>query len=190
MLCRKLLFAGVDIKEAFYSIPLRVSDRKLFRFMWRGQKYQFTCLVMGLSTSPRVFTKVLKPIFSSLRHKGYVSTIYIDDVCLQGQTYQECQNNVLDTVLLLDRLGFTVHNQKSSLIPSQSITFVGFLLNSTSMTVKLTVEKVDKLISLCHELLGRKSVLLRQLAKLIGKLVASEPGVEFAQLHYKPTRKI
>ncbi len=143
----------------------------------------------GVKHIPSGLHQGFKTSFSSLRHKGYVSTIYIDDACLQGHTYDECHNNVLDTVLLLDKLGFTVHNKKSTLIPSQSITFVGFILNSTSMTVRLTEEKIDKILLLCQEVLRSKSVSLRLLAKLIGKLVASEPGVEFAQLHYKPLEK-
>lgn len=59
-------FGSVDLSEAFYSIPIRESDRKYFRFIFNGQKYQFTALVMGLATSPRVFTKVLKPVLLPL----------------------------------------------------------------------------------------------------------------------------
>lgn len=67
-------FASVDLKDAFYSIPIRTQDRIFFRFYWRNQKYQFSVLIMGLSTSPRVFTKILKPIFSTLRKKGFLFT--------------------------------------------------------------------------------------------------------------------
>lgn len=44
-------FASVDLNEAFYSIPIRESDRKYFRFWHNGQKYKFT-LIMGLTDSP------------------------------------------------------------------------------------------------------------------------------------------
>ena len=40
-------FASVDLKDAYYSIKIREKDRKFF---------QFTSLIMGLSTSARVFT--------------------------------------------------------------------------------------------------------------------------------------
>ena len=55
-------FGSVDIADAFYSIPIRTSDRKYFRFWYGDQKYQFTALFMGLTTAPRVFTKILKPV--------------------------------------------------------------------------------------------------------------------------------
>ena len=39
----------IDLSEAFYSIRLLESDRKYFRFLFDGIKYQFTALVMGQS---------------------------------------------------------------------------------------------------------------------------------------------
>ena len=64
---------------------------------------------MGWSTSARVFTQILKPVYATLRRKGHISTVYIDDSYLQGRTENECTQNILDTVHLLDCLGFTVH---------------------------------------------------------------------------------
>ncbi len=82
---------------------------------------------MGLTTAPRVFTKILKPVFTTLRAKGHISTIYIDDSCLQGQTYDLCLKNVHETVTLLDSLGLTISTDKSKFVPSQQIEFVGFI---------------------------------------------------------------
>ena len=95
-----------------------------------------------------------------------------------------------DTVHLLDSLGLTVHDKKSVLIPTQEIVFVGFVLNSKEMTIRLPDEKKGKIIKLCHDIIGRSEVTIREFSKLIGKLVATEPGVEYAQLRYKPMEKI
>lgn len=59
-------FASVDLADAYYSIPIYKGDRKFFRFFHKGQKFQFTALVMGLTCSPRIFTKILKPVFAYL----------------------------------------------------------------------------------------------------------------------------
>ena len=74
-------------------------------------------------------------MYATLRQKGHISTAYIDDSCLQGRTENECTQNISDRVHLLDSLGFTVHDKKSVLIPTLEIVFVGFVLNSVSMTV-------------------------------------------------------
>lgn len=189
LMTRNCYFASIDIADAYYSIPIASTDRKYFRFIHRGKKYQFTALVMGLTTAPRVFTKILKPVFSSLREKGHVSTAYLDDSCLQGQTYESCLKNVCETVTLMDSLGLTINLQKSQFNPSQQIEFVGFLLCSKTMTVRLTKKKAAAIIKQCLELMSQKSVTIKQFAQLIGKLVAADPGVKYAPLYYKPLEK-
>ena len=56
-------------------------------------------------------------------------------------TYQECQQNIADTINLLDSLGFIIHPDKSKFIPSKEVTCFGFIINSETMTVKLTAEE-------------------------------------------------
>lgn len=183
-------FGSVDLSEAFYSIPIRTEDRKYFRFIFNNQKYQFSALVMGLATSPRVFTKILKPVFANLRAKGFISTAYIDDSCLQGSTFDDCYRNILVTVKLMDALGLTVHVDKSVLIPSKQIVFLGFLLCSETMTVRLTVERVEELIECCSKIVRKSKCSIRKFAQMIGKMVAAEQGVEYAPLFYKPLEKV
>ena len=190
LMTQDCFLASVDIADAFYSIPIRKQDRKYFRFIYDGQKYQFTALVMGLATAPRVFTKILKPVFATLRAKGHISTIYIDDSCLQGQTYQSCLQNIDDTVSLLDSLGLTINTDKSKLVPSQSIEFVGFVLCSRTMTVRLTQQKILQILAQCKEVIQMTSITITEFAQLIGKFVAAEPGVEYAPLFYKPLEKV
>ena len=55
-------FASVDLAEAYYSVPIFREHRKYFRFLHKGREVQFIGLVMGLSSSPRIFTKILKPV--------------------------------------------------------------------------------------------------------------------------------
>ena len=45
----RCLMASVDLKDAYYSIPIAEEDRKLIMFQWKGKYYQFTCLPNGLS---------------------------------------------------------------------------------------------------------------------------------------------
>ena len=183
-------FGSVDLAEAFYSIRLFEPDRKFFRFFHNGQKYQFTVLIMGCTHSPRVFTKVLKPVFAKLRAKGHISAAYIDDSCLQGSTFKICRNNIQDTVHLMDSLGLTVQPEKSVLVPTQQIVFLGFLLCSVTMTIRLTPERSQEIIEICNTMLRQKRVTIRDFSKLIGKLVASQQGVEYAPLFFKPLEKV
>ena len=178
-------FAKLDIKDAYYSLGIKQEDRKFVRFNWKGKLYQFTAMPNGLSPAPRIFTKLLKPALSSLRKEGYVNCAYIDDILLLGDSYEECLNNVQETMILFDNLGFTIHSEKSVVIPKQNIEFLGFNIDSINMTVRLTSNKVSNIIQLCKGMLNKQTVTIRDFAKLIGKLVASEHGVLYAPLFYK-----
>ena len=182
---RGCFLASVDLKESYYSILVAKSHRKFLRFLWQGQLFQFTCLPNGLEEAPRKFTKILKVPFSYLRQHGHLSSAFIDDSCLLSQTVQACGANVQDTVRVMDKLGFTVHPDKSCFQPTQVLVYLGFVLNSLLMTVTLTEDKCQKIMSQCASLLCRQVCTIRQLAEVIGSLVAAEPGVEMARLHYK-----
>ena len=176
--------AWVDLKDAYFSMPVHTDHRKFLRFAWNGCLYQFTCLPNGLAEAPRKFTKMMKVPFSTLRKKGHDNSAYLDDSYLQGDNYEDCAHNIRDTVTLLDSLGFTVHPTKSVLVPTQILVFLGFVLNSIYMTVTLTRDKADKIQKACQKLLHAQSITIRQLAEVIGSLVAAEPGADFAPLFY------
>ena len=90
---------------------------------------------------------------------------------------EDCFFNVLNTIEILRSLGFTIHPDKSKFIPTQCITFLGFILNSVQMTITLTLEKKEKILNLCHDILKEDVVTIRFLSKLIGNLVAAFPAV-------------
>ena len=80
--------ASIDLKDAYYSVSIggpnhrkhvrfKLKNQSSFLFLamfWehlnRHQSFQFTCLPNGLSSAPRIFTKLLKPAYSVLRSKG------------------------------------------------------------------------------------------------------------------------
>ena len=168
--------ASIDLKDAYYSVSIDTNHRKYLRFTWKNQLFQFTCLPNGLSSAPRIFTKLMKPAYSTLRCKGFENVGYIDDTYLKGSTFHDCKINVSSTVKLFTDLGLTLNMAKSVLIPSQSITFLGFVLNSAQMTVSLTPSKAMKGKSKAAELLHNQSPTIRTVSEMIGLMVASFPG--------------
>ena len=55
--------ASVDLKDAYYSVPVAKEDRKYLKFEWQGSYYEYTCLPNGLACAPWLFTKILKPVY-------------------------------------------------------------------------------------------------------------------------------
>ena len=182
---RNCFFGKMDLKDAFFSVSIHRLFRKYLKFIWQGKLYAFTCLPNGLSTASRIFTKVLKPMFSTLRKLGHTNVAYIDDSLLQSDTFEGCKLNIRDTLDLADSLGLTVHPEKSIIIPTQCIEFVGFMLDSRDMTIRLATRKILDIKKRAGEMLKETSISIRDFAKLIGKMVAAEPGVKYAPLYYK-----
>ena len=61
---------SIDIRDAYLHVPMHQAVRKYLRFVVNKKVYQFTCLPFGLATSPREFTKLLRPVVSLLRQQG------------------------------------------------------------------------------------------------------------------------
>ena len=185
LLAPNWFMASIDLKDSYYSVPIKASDRKLVSFKWKEQIYQFTCLPNGLSCAPRKFTKILKPVLAHLHTKGDISVAHLDDLYLQGQTFEDCIRNVIDTTLLLETLGFIVHPMKSVLVPTQEIVVLGLVINSLTLTVMLTKEKAVNLKQSCTQVLGSPKITIRQVAKVIGQIVSSFPGAMLGSLYYR-----
>ena len=177
--------ASVDLKDAYYSIPVHPDHRKYLMFEWEGQYYQFTCLLNGLSSAPRVFTKILKPVYSHLRSIGHICMGQIDDSLLVAYSLGSCHKNIYDTVNLFTLLRFTIHPVKSVLEPTQTIQFIGFVIDSVAMTVKLPLSKAAKVKSARQNLVLNCNPTIREVAQVIGLIVSSFPSVQYAQLQYR-----
>ena len=176
---------SIDLTDAYYVVPIAQEHCKYLRFYWQGCLYQYTCMPNGLSSTPRCFTKLLKPVYSTLRQYGHINVGYIDNSYLQGSDTKECLLNISDTQTLFKRFGFVINVEKSCFILAQQITFLGFVLDSVSMTIALTEDKKAKMKANCKALLPKTNNTITELAQLVGTLVSCLPGVQFGKLHYR-----
>ena len=184
MVRHNAFLASIDIKDAFYSVPISNSHKKYLKFLWAGAPYQFDAMPNGYKDAMRVFTKLLKPVFSHLRELGYVSVIYVDDSLLYGDTFVECLENVKVTLECLQDLGFIIHSKKSVLLPTQIIEFLGFIINTKEMTLTLTSKKKEKLLNKAKNVMNG-NVSISMVASLIGNMTSSFEAVPYGRLYYR-----
>ena len=76
---------SLDLTDACLHIPIHHRSRKFLRFTLRGQVYQFKALPFGLSTSPFVFTRLMKVIATFLRRRAITLRPYLDDLLARNQ---------------------------------------------------------------------------------------------------------
>ena len=180
-----MFFSSIDLKDAYYSIPIWEGHRKYLTFQWEDSFYQFNVLPFGLSSAPRVFTKVLKPVFSKIRESGFSVLGYIDDSLIMGNSYDECVQATNTLSNLLEQLGFSINLEKSCFEPKQSITFLGYVINSVEMTVSPTYKKREKCRKTVDSLLKGKNFKIRFVASAIGFIVDLCKGVEYGCNYYR-----
>ncbi|XP_063979898.1 uncharacterized protein LOC135163921 [Diachasmimorpha longicaudata] len=177
--------ASLDLKDAYFLMPVHRDHRKYLRFQFNGKLFQFTCLPFGLCSSPYVYTKIFKPVMYKLRIQGIRTVIYIDDLIIIANSYSKCSNQVKIARDLIERLGFIINYQKSSLIPNQRCRYLGFIINSIDYRLELTDKKKEQISTLCGELQIGISCQIREFAKLLGILTAACHAVAYGSIHCK-----
>lgn len=175
----------VDLKDAYFLIRVHENSRKFLRFQWNGSLYEFNVLPFGLNTAPYVFTKILKPVAKLLRSMGYMSTFYLDDLFLVGQSYYNCLQNGSDTRLLLESLGFIINTNKSVFTPNQACKYLGNIIDSKRLEIKLPDCKREKIKNEILRFKSLKRCKIREFARFLGLLSSACQAVDYGWLYTK-----
>ena len=115
--------------------------------------------------------------------------IYLDDILFMNQTPTGLQRDMSTAIHLLENLGFVINLTKSQLKPTQSLEFLGFIVDTKNMTPVLPQGKVT-IKDLCSQMLSQTELTVRDIARLIGKLTASIQAIFPAPLHYRQLQSL
>lgn len=177
--------AKLDLKDAYFTIPIHSEDQSFLQFKWKNTPFQFICLPFGLSSAPWVFTKLLKPVVAYWRQQGIRLIIYLDDILILNQSRESLEGQLVVVSNLLDSLGYIINKDKSHTIPTQEIEFLGLLIDSTSVSLKLTDAKQDAIIKWCKDAIKKDSLSLREIASVLGRFIWAVWAIPFSQAHYR-----
>ena len=180
---------SIDLKDAYLSVPVAKEHRKYLRFAWGNTVFEFQCLPFGLSSAPRIFTKLLKPVMALLRKKGIRCIIFLDDLLIMGKVKKELESLSQEIILLLQLLGFRINFEKSHLTPTQTIKYLGFWIDSTKMIISLPEDKVRGIIQACQTAVLKQKLSVRDLARLLGRMSATAMAVLPAPICYRSLQR-
>jgi hypothetical protein len=175
----------VDIKSAFTHVAIARQHRDFFRIRWRGQHLRFRAMPFGYSDAPRVFTHLIRAALRPLRAQGIRLIAYLDDILLLAPSKQLAVSQGQRLVRQLHQLGFDLKAEKCVLEPTQRIEFLGFNLDSVSLSVHLPTGKVKKLRQEVASTLRKAEagpVSAKHLASTLGKLRSAHPAFGPANL--------
>ena len=137
-------FTSIDLQDAYFHISIIPAHRRFLRFAYNGVAYEYQTVPFGLSVAPRLFTKCVESALHPLRMKGIRVLAYIDDylLCAPSQELAVKHTETLSTHLT--ELGFKINQAKSSLVPAQSIEYLGLRLDSVTSRATLSERRVTK----------------------------------------------
>ena len=139
--------ASIDLREAYFQVPIHPESRPFLRFVSNGQVYQFKALCFGLSTAPQVFTRVIAPVSAILHSLGIRMHRYLDDWLIQSSSREYLLQDLQVVLDLCRELGIVVNPEKSHLVPSQVVQYLGVTINTQSFVAS----HVSRLLSTAGE---------------------------------------
>ena len=71
------------------------------------------------------------PILTTLHKDGHIASGYLNDIYLQGNDYNDCLRNIIDTLKLFIKLGFIIHPTKEGPVYTDA-----YSLDTLSYSVK------------------------------------------------------
>ena len=179
----------LDLKDVYLTIPMAQESWNLLTFQ-AGPPHslmQFRCLPFGLCTAPFVFSKTTKPATQFLRQLGIRLIVYLDDLLLAAPTKEKLLVDLSTALWLFISLGFLINIPKSITAPTCRLEFLGFVVDTEAMTISssLPTHKFHSIQREVSRLLSLERVPVKDLACLIGTLVATKPAVWTGPLHYR-----
>ena len=177
--------AKIDLKDAYLSVAIQKEFRKFLQFLWQGKTFQYRARPFGLSIAPYVFTKLLQRPLSYLRSQGIKIIAYLDDMLLTGPNKALLTTHINVTISLFQYLGFIINWEKSIVTPQQTIEFLGIIVDTRRMLLRVPQRALIKIKSQCRRIAHRGGCSARELSALIGLLSFTKVAIPIAPLFYR-----
>ncbi|XP_037637109.1 uncharacterized protein LOC119494940 [Sebastes umbrosus] len=182
-------FTTIDLKDAYFHVPICRAHWQFLRFAFQGQAYEFKVLPFGLSLSPRVFTRVVAAALSPLQRAGLKILPYLDDWLVCASSREQVMQHTGRVLAHVQSLGFRVNLKKSNLEPRQETVFLGLCLNSLMMKASLTPQRVARILTVLRIFRLGKRLQLVHFQRLLGLISAAVLVIPLGLLRARPLQR-
>ena len=167
------LMAGqTRYQECLPALPSSLEGPRAPWYPLEGKFYVDLRLPFGLRSSPYLFNHLADAFEWLLKNNHRVKDLmhYLDDYFTVGPANSPvCANNVKTIIQVASNLGIPLASNKLE-GPTTRLTFLGILIDSSSMETSLPDDKLQELLTELQSWSSRNKCLKRELLSLIGKL--------------------
>ena len=124
-------FSVIDLKDAFYSVPLAEQSQFLFAFEDPTQPASpltWTVLPRGFRDSPHLFWQSLSWDLQNFNSSKAVVLQHVDDILLCAETEEACSQASKGFLNFLADCGYKASREKAQLC-QQSVKYLGLIIS-------------------------------------------------------------
>ena len=177
--------ASLDLKDAYFHIPIHPAHRKYLRYSYQGRVWQFRALPFGLSPAPWIFTMVVKELQVLAHKRSIFLHQYLDDWIIRHSDASTLSDHLTQLVRLGLELGFRFNWAKSELLPSRDFVFVGYRYLTVPGIVLPSEERIAKIKNLASSFLLDPVRPAWLMQSFLGLLSSTEKLVPLGRLHMR-----
>ena len=133
----------MDLKSAYYQIPLSEKDKPFTAFEANGKLYQYRRLPFGVKNGVPAFQKIMHDVIESHNLTGTFA--YLDNITIVGKNQQEHDKNLQAFLDTATALNLTFNDSKSTISVNQ-ISLLGYTISNGN--IKPDAERFKPLIEL------------------------------------------
>jgi hypothetical protein len=159
----------INVAHAFRNIPLASLFAGHLAFRVGNYYYFELCLPFGFTWSPFVGNSFSDFIQRYCALQGINCVVYCDYFLVLAPNKNDCLRDMSFLLEALCLLGVPVKPSKV-VWPSQSIEFLGLVLDFVAMTVSASPKRVASILNILRDFHSRKSVPFSKFERLVGKL--------------------
>ncbi|KFP68428.1 hypothetical protein N322_03127, partial [Cariama cristata] len=135
-------FTVLDVKDAFFCLPLHEASQKLFAFEWEnlksGRKTQLTRTVLpqGFKNSPTIFGNQLAKDLESweiLSEEGKLLQ-YVDEILIATKTEDSCMTWTVSLLNFLGLQGYQISKKKAQIM-QRKVVYLGYEISAGERTL-------------------------------------------------------
>ena len=168
---RKGMFgAKIDLKDAYFHLPLEERLRPYVTLKVGDLFYQFQSACFGLNTLPQQWMSIMGVFSKKWRKKGIMVYIYLDDILVLNTTKKGVEKDLALILKDLSQSGMLINEKKCVLEPSQCIQHLGFTLNLKEGLLEVPQGKMKAMRKELGKLLVKKTLTCRKMASILGSL--------------------
>jgi hypothetical protein len=180
------LLAKYDIKDAFRLLRVRPDDHLFLGMAFAGYYFYEKCIPFGIKSGPAFFESFATAINTMASAQEGIQHLrhYLDDFILFCHP-DRAESDHAAVLSLFRQLGVPICEEPHKLItPRTELEFLGIVINTDSMTVRLPDDKRDRYRATIETWRKLKRGSLHDLQSLVGVLVYAARAIQHGRCFY------